>query len=259
MQKGLNQQYTLRLKNKESHKCVVTDEDYERIMPKIEMIKRLAEIESSIYAVFDMHKHNYLLQSKEQLEIFGFDKYQRQSIDLEMHYERIHPDDLAFVLETDNMLYQFLSGMSSFNEKKDYKLVYDFRTKNTDGFYVRHIHQSIPLEQDRNGKTWLTLVISHPNSERAPNEKSQRRLINIKTGELHLFNKTDGKNSGVLLTKREKEVLILVSRGYDSYNIADKMKISINTVNNHRQNILRKTRTENATQAVLYCKRIGII
>ena len=84
-------------------------------------------------------------------------------------------------------------------------------------------------------------------------------MINIKTGELHLFNNVDGESSGMVLTKREKEVLLLISRGYDSYNIADKMQNSINTVNNHRQNILRKTKTENATQAVLYAKRIGII
>lgn len=258
MNKGLNQLYSQRINNQKSHKCAITNEDYERIKPKIEMIKRLAEIESSIYAVFDMHKHNYLLQSKEQLEIFGFDKHQGQTIDFEMHYERIHPDDLAFVLESDNMLYHFFSNMP-FHEKKDYKMVYDFRTRNTDGFYVRHIHQSIPLEPDRNGRTWLTLVISHAISERASNEKPQRRLINIKTGKLHLFNEVDREDSGIALTKREKEVLQLISRGYDSYNIADKLTISVNTVNNHRQSILKKTKTENATQAVLYSKRIGII
>lgn len=258
MNKDFKNLYTQRFSNQETHRCVVTDEDYRRIMPKIEMIERLAKIEHSIYAVFDMYRNQYLLQSREQMEIFGFDTDGEQNISLEMHYQRIHPDDLPFVLETDNMLFQFFSEMV-FDEKKDYKLVYDFRTKNADGFYVRYIHQSIPLEQDKNGKIWLTLVISHPISERAPNEKSQRRLINMKTGELHLFNKIDGNNSGVILTKREKEVLVLVGRGYDSYNIADKMGISINTVNNHRQNILRKTRTENATQAVLYCKRIGLI
>lgn len=258
MNKSLNQPYTKRLNNQKSQRCLITEDDYERIMPKIEMIERLAEIESSIYAVFDLHKNKYLLQSKEQLEIFGLEGNEGQNIDLNMHYKRIHSDDLAFVLETDNLQYQFFSNMS-FYEKKDYKLVYDFRTRNTDGFYVRHIHQSIPLEQDKRGKTWLTLVISHPISERLPNEKPQRRLINIKTGELHLFNEIDGESSGVILTKREHEVLVLISRGYDSYNIADKMGISINTVNNHRQNILRKTKTENATQAVLYCKRIGII
>lgn len=258
MHNKLNHLYTQRLNHQKSHQLAITEEDYESIRPKIEMIERLAEIESSIYAVFDLHKNSYLLQSKEQMELFGIAGHEDQSIDFELHYKRIHPDDLAFVLETDNLQHRFFSTLP-FHEKKNYKLVYDFRTQNADGIYVRHMHQSIPLEQDQKGKTWLTLVISHPMSERAPNEKPQRRMINIKTGELHLFNNVDGESSGMVLTKREKEVLLLISRGYDSYNIADKMQISINTVNNHRQNILRKTKTENATQAVLYAKRIGII
>ncbi len=258
MNKKLNHLYTLQINNQRHHKCDIDEDDYTRIMPKIKMIERLAEVENSIYAVFDLHKNRYLLQSKEQSEIFGFNEYEGQNITIEMHYKQIHSDDLAFVLDTDNMLFGFFADMP-FDEKRNYKLVYDFRTRNSDGFYVRHMHQSIPLEQDKNGKTWLTLVISHPISERSPNEKPQRRLINIKTGKLHLFNEIDGENSGVILTKREKEVLVLIRGGYDSYNIADKMKISINTVNNHRRNILRKTKTENATQAVLYCKRIGII
>lgn len=81
----------------------ITEEDYERIRPKIEMIERLVEIESSIYAVFDLHKNQYLLQSKEQMEVFGLSEHQDQRINFELYYKRIHPDDLAFVLETDNL------------------------------------------------------------------------------------------------------------------------------------------------------------
>ncbi len=40
----------------------------------------------------------------------------------------------------------------TFNEKKNYKRVYDYRTNNEDGVCVRHIHQSISLEQNKNGK-----------------------------------------------------------------------------------------------------------
>lgn len=258
MRKDIEQLYSERLQNQAFHKCTVTEDDYRQIMPKIEMIQRLAEIESSIYAVYDLNKDNYLLQSAEQKKIFGFDKGDWQNIDFEMHYKNIHPDDLAFVLETDNMVYRFYSEMPV-NEKKNYKLVYDFRTRNTEGFYIRFMHQSIVLEQDKNGRTWLTLVISHLLSDCGENEKPQRHLINFKTGKLHLFNDIDDPNSGVVLTKREKEILSLIGRGYDSISISYKLHISINTVNNHRQNILRKTRTENATQAVLFCKRLGFI
>jgi DNA-binding CsgD family transcriptional regulator len=84
-------------------------------------------------------------------------------------------------------------------------------------------------------------------------------MINIKSGKLYLFNNDDSLKSGTLLTGREKEILGLIAQGLDSRDISERLFISVNTVNNHRQNILRKTRSENTTQALLYAKRIGII
>ncbi len=258
MRADIDQLNAKRLQNKYSHKCEVTDEDYRRIEPKIELLKRLSEVERSIYAVYDMYRYNYLLKSDEQKKLFGFTDNGNNENDVEVHYQRIHPDDLPFVLETDNLLFRFFTQLPP-EEKRDYKLVYDFRTKNTEGIYKRYMHQTIHLELDKNGKAWLILVISHLLSERSAGENPQRRLINMKTGKLHLFNEMDDDSLGMLLTKRETEILTLIGRGYDSINISDKLNISVNTVNNHRQNILRKTRTENTTQALLYCQRLGII
>jgi DNA-binding CsgD family transcriptional regulator len=74
-----------------------------------------------------------------------------------------------------------------------------------------------------------------------------------------LFNSDDEGTPDRLLTKRETEVLGLIARGLDSQNISERLFISVNTVNNHRQNILRKTGTENTPQTLLYAKRLGII
>ena len=259
MRKSLEQLTKQQLLNINSHKCVVTEEDYKLIIPKIELLERLSEVERSIYAIYDMNRGNYLLKSKEQKKLFGFsENSDNLANDTEVQYQNIHPDDLPFVLETENMTYHFFSQLTA-TEKKDYKLVYDFRIKNMEGIYLRYIHQTIILELDKNGKSWLSLVISDLLSERTGNEVSERKMINMKTGKLHLFNIVDGCNSGALLTKRETEILDFIARGYDSKNISDKLFISINTVNNHRQNILHKTRTENTTQALLYAKRLGII
>ncbi len=258
MKRDINKLYARRESDQQEHKCEVTDDDYKRIIPKIETISRLAEIESAVYAVYDLHKSNYLLQSEEQKKIYGLAGSKGQNVDSAMHYGRIHPDDLAFVLETDNMVYEFFSKLPS-EEKKNYKQVYDFRTRTVDGFYVRHMHQSVAFELDKNGRTWLSLVISHLLPDYRKNEKPQRRLINFKTGKQYLFNMEDRENSREIISKREKEVLSLIGRGYDSINIAGKLNISVNTVNNHRQNILRKTRSDNTSQALMFCKRLGMI
>ncbi|MCH5719559.1 helix-turn-helix domain-containing protein [Niabella hibiscisoli] len=51
------------------------------------------------------------------------------------------------------------------------------------------------------------------------------------------------------LSGREKEILKLVQIGKISKEIAEQLFISVNTVNRHRQNILKKMSVSNITQA----------
>jgi DNA-binding CsgD family transcriptional regulator len=52
------------------------------------------------------------------------------------------------------------------------------------------------------------------------------------------------------LSRKEKEILLLISRGYSSREIAKLIFLSPNTVNTHRKNIIRKTGTRNILEAV---------
>ncbi|WPP53085.1 response regulator [Catalinimonas niigatensis] len=54
------------------------------------------------------------------------------------------------------------------------------------------------------------------------------------------------------LTKREKEILGLVIDGVSNSIIADKLEISVRTVENHRANILRKVGVKNTAELVRY-------
>lgn len=54
------------------------------------------------------------------------------------------------------------------------------------------------------------------------------------------------------LSEREIEVLRLISQGDENVEIADKLYISINTVHNHRNNILKKLGKKNTAELVRY-------
>jgi DNA-binding NarL/FixJ family response regulator len=66
-------------------------------------------------------------------------------------------------------------------------------------------------------------------------------------------------NKKAILSTREVEVLGLVSKGFASKEIADKLFLSVNTVNNHRQNILEKVRASNTSEAITYAKNLGLL
>jgi DNA-binding CsgD family transcriptional regulator len=259
MSKSINQLIRQHKQNAEEHSCHVSTEDYIRVEPEIGLLERLSEIDNCTYTVFDLHKNIYLLKSSRFKKMLGYDRPDDlESDDFEVFHSMIHPDDLPFVLETENEAHKFYRDLPA-SEKKDFKLIYDFRVRNTAGIYMRFIHQFIVLKQDIFGKSWLALIVTDLLSERATDERPQRRMINMRTGKLYLFKNDDEFNSGTLLTKRETEILGLIAQGLDSREISERLFISVNTVNNHRQKILSRTRTENTTQALLYARRIGII
>lgn len=170
----------------------------------------------------------------------------------------MHPADFPFVIDTVCRTYNFLENLPS-AERTDYKLIVDYRLINSSGMYLRFVQQMVVLELDKNGKIWLLLKLFDLVSDKAGNEPPQRKLINLRTWQLHLFNDDNDIPSDRVLTNREVQVLGLISQGLDSKNISERLFISLNTVNNHRQNILSKTRSGNASQALIYAKRIGII
>jgi DNA-binding CsgD family transcriptional regulator len=64
---------------------------------------------------------------------------------------------------------------------------------------------------------------------------------------------------GKLLSKRELEILKWALEGLPSKQIADRLYISIHTVNNHRKNMLRKTNSQNMVEVAQYAMRYGLL
>jgi DNA-binding NarL/FixJ family response regulator len=61
------------------------------------------------------------------------------------------------------------------------------------------------------------------------------------------------------LTAREQEIMRMLSEGTPKAVIADRLFISIKTVENHRTNIMRKLNVHNAMELVRYAARLGLV
>jgi DNA-binding NarL/FixJ family response regulator len=62
-----------------------------------------------------------------------------------------------------------------------------------------------------------------------------------------------------LITRREKEVLVLIAEGMTNGEIAEKLFISISTVDTHRKNLLAKFQTKNTASLVRMVMQMQII
>lgn len=70
------------------------------------------------------------------------------------------------------------------------------------------------------------------------------------------INQADNFNS---LTKREKDVLLLVTQGEGNKSIADKLVLSEVTVKSHLNSIFKKLNVTNRTQAVLVAMQMNLV
>lgn len=83
-------------------------------------------------------------------------------------------------------------------------------------------------------------------------------IVNLQTGktvERDLYETSDRK----ILSRRQLEILSFLAKGVPSKQIADKLNISIYTVNRHRQDILSTLKVANTAAAVETALRMNLI
>lgn len=74
-----------------------------------------------------------------------------------------------------------------------------------------------------------------------------------------LHNVTNSQNNKeIFLTSREKDVLLLVTQGFNNQEIADKMSVTPHTVKSHLSGIFKKLNVKTRTQAVLVALQMNL-
>jgi len=67
------------------------------------------------------------------------------------------------------------------------------------------------------------------------------------------------ENAGLELTKREKEVLELICKGYSNQQISEELFISQRTVERHRSSLLYKTNSKNSVSLVVFSIKNSLV
>lgn len=234
------------------------DLDYSILANHLPFLQQLDVLESSSITVFDLYKKEHVYISRKIETVLGYDIDEAIEKGNTYFDEKIHPDDLLILL-TEGMYFIRLGLQTALEDRKNYKFISDYRVLNGKGEYVRVIEQKLMLELDKSGNFWLALCLMDVSPDQDLSTPCRNRLINLKTGELFTFRGSDEKMESSPLTRREKEILHLISNGLLSKQIADRLFISVNTVNTHRQRIIGKLNAVNTAAAVNYAMRTGIL
>lgn len=233
------------------------DVDYDFWNKRRASIEEFSQMSHSCIFTVDVFKERYDFASDNFAHIFGYNPVWIKTIRKQgdLLEERIHPDDRAQLIECQIEHGQFIYSLPP-EERNDYQQVFQMRMLNARQQYVNVISRHQVIQKDKNGKAWIIMGVMDLAPDQTPAERIKRTVINRKTG---LILASTVILAEPQLTKREKEILILIRQGFLSKEIAYKLNLSIYTVNNHRKNILAKLNVDNAIEAINKAENFGIL
>jgi len=233
------------------------DMDYTYWNQQRDLLVQMSDISGSCIFAVDVYKCRYSFVSKSFTEIFGYDASKIATIEKQGDYfeSRFHPDDHDKLLDLQIMLGNFIYNLAP-EQRNDYQNIFQFRVLNAENKYVNVISRHHVLLKDRNAKAWVVMGVMDVSPDQSLLDHVKCTVVNRKTGEI--FTPSTLSADYLYLTKREKEIVRLIKEGALSKEIAERLKISIHTVNNHRKNILGKLNADNFIEAINMIRKYNL-
>jgi len=214
-------------------------------------------IGDSYYFIINHHNLNFEFVSKEVENIMG---YLPSEFDIPFMNSKLHPDDRPWFLAFGNSIVDFFSQIP-IDKIPKYKVRYDIRFRKKNNNYARILYQGILLEHDENGRFLRSLGvhsdITYLKQEGKPvlsfiGMDGEPSYLDVAPNNIFIETKEE-------LTTREKQVLKLLIEGKLSKEISSILKISKQTVDTHRKNMLRKKKLSNTGELIGKAIRYGWI
>lgn len=182
------------------------------------------------------------------LPLHGLKEY---PVHLKEIIDLIHPEDLPFVMEAEAWTIETILKIG-FEHQLHLKTGYCFRMQVAENKYELFHHQAIHTAKDENDKLIQALNI-HTNISHITTINNYIATVSGISPRDDFYQKTFRiekieEKLGERLTKRELEILVLLTRSYTDKQIAETLCISYHTVRTHHKNILKKTKSKNSLE-----------
>ncbi|MBD0254230.1 MAG: hypothetical protein ICV83_00815 [Cytophagales bacterium] len=164
----------------------------------------------------------------------------------------LHPADAGDLEKLKDRTAECLRGVPP-PQRLGYQCNYDYRLRKSDGTYLRLLEQSTVLQTNSRGDVTHLAATCTDITHWKRDEVLAATVISPAGNTCLVCTSADQELPKYLvLSRREKEILALVAVGCTSQQIADRLFISLHTVNTHRRNLVRKTNAKTGNGLVRY-------
>ncbi len=223
-----------------------------------ERLKMLNFMDGQFYFIFDFLNLKYLYISDNANDMMGINIELVDKLGVvKFMQEFIHPDDTIYC---DSMISQFMdyAKTQSSDHIKNLRALLSYRIKKKDGQYTRVLEQNSIVKVSHTGDVLMNFG-SVSIMPLIPNSMSTAgAIIDISSGEQIML--LDDKTKEIPhLTKREKQIVGLIATGYMNKEIANKLYISLRTVETHRKNVIKKLEVKSPFELIWKAIQLNLI
>lgn len=174
----------------------------------------------------------------------------------------MHPEDYVYFLGSVGYMIKYLESFPN-KERKNYRFNIYARIKDKNQDYRWMVIQFPRIVYNEEGKAMSSLIVlsdlSHFNIVNQPIMSLIDTSNNRKPFYKAQFEKKQETLNFASITKREREILSLMIKGSNSPQIAEKLFISYNTVENHKRNLRQKTDCKTAAELVYFVMKNNLL
>lgn len=224
--------------------------DYDMVNRKIEALKSISQLNNEVVYVNDYYKNRLYFIGGETVTVFGINPKNLSDVDNDYFINMLKGEDAIFVKNANQAFNELLTKIPS----DRYKFIssnanYHYTNNENECFAVNV--QIIPFLLDDEGRTWMILLRILPTRKNIQ-RSSQLELTDTKERyEYSSALKSYVNIKKVILTPKEKQVLIDSFRGLSEKDIAARYSCSQNTIKTHKRNVMNKLAANNISEAYM--------
>lgn len=174
-----------------------------------------------------------------------------------VYFEKTHPDDMKRHALGRSKVFQLVSEMF-YDKSEDLILSSHFKTKTGTGEYRDLLYQMYMMYAEVPHPTVYAIQVNTDITEMIAGQKGYHYYYG---NDKSFFRYPDKEllATGNIFSQREFDIIKEIAQGLESHEIAEKLFISVHTVNTHRRNILNKTGKRNTHELVHELQERGVI
>ena len=227
----------------------VSEEQYQRFETLPTVCDKLARLTNESIYIIDYSKQNFFFVSSHPLFLCGYTAQEVKEMGYAFYEKVLSPEDLQMILEINKFGWELFDHTPP-AERTNACFSYDFYLHHRDGTKTLINHKLSPTFLTDHNNMWLAICTISLSSKKTSGNVV---FTQNNTWEYYTYNfdtKQIEKYRSGKLTKREKEVVALMMRGFNTDEIAKTLLISTNTVRSHRVAIEQKFDVNNAANAI---------